>query len=141
MSSPFRFARRPIRRVPRASIGRGDLARHTLLNLDGPSHAGEDWAWWLESMGVASAAGLRVLGFDNYANVIQAALDGQGVALGFSGIIDLLLANGQLVRPIEARQSAGGAVYLVSPRGVRLSALAQQFHDWVLEEVSSTDKT
>ena len=93
----------------------GDLTTHSLLNLDGPSHAGEDWTWWLAGAGVRPPEDLQVLGFDNYANVIQAALDGQGIALGFGGIIDPLIDRGQLVRPIEASLSAGSAVYLVTP--------------------------
>ena len=116
--------------------GPGDLVAHTLLNLDGPSHAGEDWTWWLKGAGVAPRDDLQILGFDNYANVIQAALEGQGVALGFSGIVDPLVARGQLVRPIPASFSAGCAVYLVTPEDVALSPLAQQFYDWVLAEAA-----
>ena len=116
----------------------GDLVGHTLLNLDGPTHASEDWTWWLEGSGIAPPEDLHILGFDNYANVIQAALDGQGVALGFSGIVDPLLARGQLVCPIDARHSAGCAVYLVVPEGLQPTPLAQEFFDWVLEEAAAS---
>ena len=119
--------------------GPGDLTAHTLLNLDGSAHAGEDWTWWLEGCGVAPPEGLHILGFDNYANVIQAALDGQGVALGFSGIIDPLLARGQLVRPVDASHSAGCAVYLVMPKGLKPSPLAERFFDWVVREAAPGD--
>jgi LysR family glycine cleavage system transcriptional activator len=115
----------------------GDLVAHTLLNLDGTPHVVEDWRWWLEGAAVAPVDTLHILGFDSYANVIQAACDGQGVALGFSGIVDGLLARGDLVRPIADSRGRGQAVYLVAPAGTELSPLARKFFDWVLVEAET----
>ncbi len=112
-----------------------DLVAHTLLNLDGTPHAVEDWRWWLA--GAAPTDRLDILGFDSYANVIQAACDGQGVALGFSGIVDGLLERGDLVRPIAESRSRGQAVYLAVPADADLSPLARKFHDWVLAEAGA----
>ncbi len=112
----------------------GDLVAHTLLNLDGTPHVVEDWRWWLGGAAVVPTDTLHILGFDSYANVIQAACDGQGVALGFSGIVDGLLARGDLVRPIADSRDRGQAVYLVAPAGTELSPLARKFFDWVLAE-------
>ncbi len=114
-----------------------DFVDHTLLNLDGPPHAMEDWNWWLEGCGVRRSGSLHILGFDSYATVLQAALDGQGIALGFSGVVDDLLARGGLVRPITTALSRGYAVYLVVPSGAHLVPVAQQFHDWILAEAAS----
>ncbi len=111
-----------------------DLVGHTLLNLDGTVHAMEDWTWWLNGQGVTSASGLTLLGFDNYANVIQAALEGQGIALGFSGIVDQLVERGALVRPVGAALSRGQGVFALIPTGAALSPSAQVFFDWILEE-------
>jgi LysR family glycine cleavage system transcriptional activator len=113
-----------------------DLAGHTLLNLDGAPHAPEDWRWWLEGAAAPPGRPLDILGFDSYANVIQAACDAQGVALGFAGIIDGLLARGDLVRPLPDSRDPGRAVYLVAPAGAALSPLARAFHDWVLAEAA-----
>ncbi|MDX1576649.1 MAG: LysR substrate-binding domain-containing protein [Kiloniellales bacterium] len=112
-----------------------DLVAHTLLNLDGTPHAVEDWRWWLA--GAAPTDRLKILGFDSYANVIQAACEGQGVALGFSGIIDGLIARGALVRPIAESRGRGQAVYLAVPADAGLSPLARKFHDWVLAEAAA----
>lgn len=111
-----------------------DLCRHTLLNLDGPSHAPEDWTWWLNAFHAPSPAPSQVIGFDNYANVIQAALNGQGVALGFSGLVDDLIDRGQLVAPMAERRGRGLAVYLVIPEETPMSTSTRQFHDWLLDE-------
>ena len=115
-----------------------DLVAHTLLNLDGAPHLVEDWHWWLEGAAVPAGQSLNILGFDSYANVIQAACDGQGVALGFGGIVDGLLKRGELVRPIPDSRSRGQAVYLVTPAGAKLSPLAGKFCDWVLAEAAET---
>lgn len=114
-----------------------DLAHHTLLNLDGAAHAAEDWAWWLGQAGVPAPPAARRLGFDSYANVIEAAVQGQGVALGFGRIIASLLRQKKLVRPIAAVQTAGQAVYLVVPRGMTPSAPARKFCDWIRAEATS----
>ena len=111
-----------------------DLLSQPLLNLDGAPHSDEDWTWWLEGAGVKLPATFRTLGYDNYANIIQAAIEGHGVALGFSNIVDHHLARGDLVRPMTAVQSKGYGVYMVTPRGVRLGAAAQRFHDWVVAQ-------
>lgn len=113
-----------------------DLLEHTLLNLDGTPHSLEDWNWWLVESGVHMPASYQALGFDSYANVIQAALDGQGIALGFSRIVDDLVLRGDLVRPIQSTLSKGCAVYLVVPTGVSLGPVAQEFFDWVLAEAA-----
>lgn len=110
----------------------GDLVGHTLLNLDGLAHAREDWTWWLAGHGIAGDAELTVLGFDNYANVIQAALDGQGVALGFSGITDRLVTRGELVQPLADSLSRGQGVYALVPEGAAMSAPVTTFFDWIL---------
>ena len=113
-----------------------DLLEHTLLNLDGMPHSLEDWNWWLVEAGVRMPASYQTLGFDSYANVIQAALDGQGIALGFSRIVDDLVSRGDLVRPIQTTLSKGCAVYLVVPTGVSLAPVVQDFFDWVLAEAA-----
>ncbi len=133
--SPGYFEQHPHLQEPEALVG------HTLLNLDGIAHEIEDWAWWLKASGVPRPKGLQILGFDHYANVIQAALDGQGVALGYSGIVDELLARGSLIRPMETAHSKGLAVYLVTPQnkadGASLSAPAKAFAGWVVAEVAA----
>ena len=113
-----------------------DLLQHNLVNLDGTSHASEDWWWWLKGQGVEVPKSLKMLGFDSYDNVMQVALDGQGVALGFSGFATDLLEDGRLVRPIESELSRGHAVYLVVPSGANPAPRVQNFIDWVLDEAA-----
>lgn len=114
-----------------------DLLEQTLLYLNGPMHSLEDWTWWMEKFGVRIPASVRSLGFDSYANVVQAALDGQGFALGFSHILDDLLSQGLLVRPIDHTCAKGHAVYLIVPGGMILTPNAGKFFDWIVGEAES----
>lgn len=113
----------------------GDLCHHTLLNLDGQSHAAEDWSWWLNAFGAEAPEPSQIIGFDNYANVIQAAVNGQGVALGFSGLMDDLIERGQLVVPMKHRKGRGLGVYVVLPEDAAMSPSTRKFHDWMIGEV------
>jgi DNA-binding transcriptional LysR family regulator len=116
-----------------------DLRDRTLLYLDGEMHSLENWDWWMEEMGVDMSAPFRSLRFDSYANVIQAALEGQGVALGFGQVVDDLLSRGQLVRPMEHACSKGLAVYAVIPSGIRPTQKAEQFFDWIIDEAKAAE--
>ena len=124
-----------MRNAPSINTAR-DLAGHSLLNLDGSAHETEDWGWWLggELDTAVHFDELDVVGFDNYTNVLQAALEGQGIALGFSGIVDELIASGKLVRPVTLTRSPGHSVYLVRVSASDLLPCAQQFFEWVLAE-------
>ena len=113
-----------------------DLLQHNLINLDGVPHVSEDWWWWLRGHDVTVPKTFRTLGFDSYDNVIRAALDGQGVALGYSGLVSRLIAQERLVQPIEGQLSKGSSVYLVIPGSTKPSPRVQNFIDWILEEAA-----
>ena len=115
-----------------------DLLNHSLINLDGMTHTTEDWSRWLEEQNVAVPDSFRLLGFDSYNNVIQSALDGQGIALGFSGLLTRFLDEGQLLQPIEGSLTMGQAVFLVVPATIKATPQVQQFIDWVLQQAALT---
>ncbi len=79
----------------------------------------------------------KMLGFDSYDNVIQVVKDGEGIALGYSGLTAELLEMGQLIRPLDAELSNKLAVYLVIPDSVKPTPQVTQFMDWILEESAS----
>ncbi|MES2948609.1 MAG: LysR substrate-binding domain-containing protein [Pseudomonadota bacterium] len=73
------------------------LAKVALLELDDPQHHWLQWGDWLAAMGWADVKHQSVLHFNQYDQVIQAALAGQGVALGRLELIQPLLDSGRLV--------------------------------------------
>ncbi len=114
-----------------------DLNNHTLLYLTGALHSGENWDWWMESLNLEPLNSARKLSFDSYDNVIQAAMDSQGIALGFTNLVGEQLTKGRLVRPFEQSFRKGLGVYLVVPRGKRLGINARRFFEWIKREAEA----
>ncbi|MDL2338390.1 MAG: LysR substrate-binding domain-containing protein [Pseudomonadota bacterium] len=73
------------------------LSKVSLLEFEDPKHPWLQWADWLGAMGLSEARPRGVLRFNQYDQVIQAALAGQGVALGRLALIQPLLDDGRLV--------------------------------------------
>src|SRR5258707_2332346 len=67
-----------------------DLARHVLLHVDDESGRRPwlNWSAWLAAIGIHHLAPAGSLRFNHFDQVIQAAVDGQGVALGREPLID-----------------------------------------------------
>ncbi|MFN8829206.1 MAG: LysR family transcriptional regulator [Labrys sp. (in: a-proteobacteria)] len=72
-----------------------------LINLDEPYRPALGWKDWFQAMTLRMQAGGESLRFTDYALVLQAALDHQGVALGWSFLVGDLVARGQLIRPVH----------------------------------------
>jgi LysR family transcriptional regulator, glycine cleavage system transcriptional activator len=115
-----------------------DLRHHTLIHLDWQAQDGSwpDWRTWLLAAGVPevdAAAGVR---FRETALVIQAAIEGQGVALGNTSLVADDLAAGRLVRPFDLalKGSPRFAYHLVAPRAAADRPAVAAFRAWILEE-------
>src|SRR5918998_5059527 len=96
-----------------------DLRHYTLIHLDWQAQ-GEtwpDWRTWLLAAGVEDVDPTQGIHFRQTTLVIQAAIDGQGIALGDSLAADDLAA-GRLVRPfsLALKGPPQFAYHIVSPR-------------------------
>ena len=105
-----------------------DLAHHTLLHDD----MRQDWRAWLMAAGVEGVDPTRGPGYTDSSMVIQAAVEGQGVALGRSALASADLAQGRLVKPFEVALPASFAYYVAMPPGARENAKVEAFVDWML---------
>jgi LysR family transcriptional regulator, glycine cleavage system transcriptional activator len=72
------------------------LARQCLLEFDGPNFPWLKWQEWLTSQGWASAKPASTLRFNQYDQVISAAIAGQGIALGRLKLLGPMLSDGRL---------------------------------------------
>src|SRR5262245_12380423 len=109
-----------------------DLKFHTLIHNDFPI----DWAMWLRMAGVDGVDPHKGPSFYSSEHVVQAAVQGDGVALGRSSLVDDDIAAGRLVRPFEIRLSAGLAYYLVYPPAALKRPKIRNFRDWIITEVA-----
>ncbi len=87
----------------RAICSAEDLQALNLLEFDAPEHPWLQWQGWASAMGWPSVRPNGVLRFNQYDQVIQAALAGQGVALGRLELIRPLLDEGRLVLAGQAQ--------------------------------------
>jgi DNA-binding transcriptional LysR family regulator len=113
-----------------------DLAQHVLLHID--DERGRftwlNWSAWLAAIGIHHLTPVGSLRFNHFDQVIQAAVDGQGVALGREPLIDHLLQQRKLVAPFPDRYATPRAYYIVRASHAALRPEAQAFSDWLQEE-------
>ncbi|QGZ63205.1 transcriptional regulator GcvA [Paraburkholderia acidisoli] len=117
-----------------------DLARATLLHdVSMEGHASfPTWQAWLQMAGVKGVDTRRGMRINNSAAVLQAAIEGHGVALARSVMVRDDLASGRLVRLFpEIRFVSPLAYYVVyRPECESLPRLAG-FRDWLLAEAAA----
>ena len=119
-------------RLPLPASG---LLQLPLLHLRGESASRWfDWSGVFRELQIATPPSPGQLRFDNYTLLIQAAIAGQGVAIGWQHLVDDLLNQGLLCRPIAETVRSSRGYYVVLPPRKRRGALIQRFVDWLAEE-------
>ena len=110
-----------------------DLAGLLLLHEDHGDVPELDWPVWLERLGVAASP--RGLRFSHFGLAIRAAVDGVGVALSRSPLIDAELKAGRLVRPFGDLLMPASRVYTAEwPVRAKPDPRIVAFTDWLVEE-------
>lgn len=114
-----------------------DLTRETLIHdLSMDSHTGfSSWDDWLRRAGMNGVNTARGMKINNSAAVLQAAIDGQGIALARSVMARDDVAAGRLVRLFPEVEFASPLAYYIVYRAQshsRPRLLA--FRDWLLSE-------
>ncbi len=113
-----------------------DLKNYTLLHSDyGYLDPGwPDWTMWLAVVEVEDVDTSHGIYFNQAELIIQAAIDGQGVALVGSVIAESDIAAGRLVQPFSARLPVKLNYHLVtSPQKASIPKV-QAFREWLIEE-------
>src|SRR6185436_7269249 len=111
-----------------------ELVNHALLQV---YTTALDWQLWLDAAGVPNLKGRGAPQFDSYLLAIEAALDGQGVALAPHFMVAEDLRSGRLVRPfpIEVRQPARWYLACQSDRAGERAIEA--FRSWLKTEIAA----
>ncbi|MBX3568159.1 MAG: transcriptional regulator GcvA [Rhizobiaceae bacterium] len=134
--SPHLLRAGPPLREPR------DLLRHTLVHIEW-SRQGvtwPNWRMWMAAAGVEDFDDSRCVLFASSSHVIQAAIDGNVVALCDFSMVANDLSAGRLVRPFELgiKMTPGYAYYLAYPAGLEHDPRVEAFRGWILEEAGRT---
>ena len=99
------------------------LLEFPLLHLRGENSSNWfDWSGLFRELGITTPPAPGQLRFDNYTLLIQAAIGGQGVAIGWRHLVDNLLTQGLLCRPIAETTLSRLGYYVVLPQRKRRGA-------------------
>lgn len=115
-----------------------DLMYHTLLH-DGSTYddgSNPDWATWLRHAGVTGVDATRGPSFWPSHIVINAAIDGLGVALAKRNWVETDLAAGRLVRPFNISLPVEFSYFLIYPEWRAGDPLIIVFASWIRSEVA-----
>ena len=128
--------------LARTLAGPRDLARVTLLHEEMlPLGRFPDWASWLRAAGVTGVDASRGPRFSHTHLMLQAAIDGHGVALGQTLLAADDLAAGRLVEPFSLRLATGFSYWLVSLPAAAESPKIGAFRAWIEAETATGEGT
>ena len=115
-----------------------DLARHVLLHLDDPDGRTPwlEWSVWLAANGQPGLKPAGSLRFKLYDQLIQAAVGGQGVALGRIPLIAGHMRDGRLKAPFPKRYESARAYYAVVAPHAKERADVAGFVQWLSDEAA-----
>lgn len=118
-----------------------DLRHHTLLHDDSTytDASNPDWAMWLQHAGVTDVDAARGPSFWPSYLVINAAVDGLGVALAKKNWVTQELADGRLVRPFDTSLPVEYGYYVVYPEERADDPTIATFTEWMRAEVAADD--
>lgn len=118
-----------------------DLTQHVLLHHQDPEGRVPwlDWTVWLGAAGVRDLAPAGNLRFSQYDQLLQAAIAGQGVALGRRPLIDHFLESGALVSPFGKRYDVPHAYFAIAAPHAQGRPEANAFLKWITAEAAATN--
>lgn len=111
-----------------------DLLATPLLH-DTPKDA---WSRWFRHAGLPEAIIAAGHAFDDHGHLLQAAAEGQGLALGKLFLAERALHEGRLVRPVDPILPNDYSYWLVYPRIVAGRPEVVRFRNWLLAEARAT---
>ncbi len=110
------------------------LKRASLIHLEEPYRLRPAWRDWFRALGQDyrdEGEGLRL---NDYALVLQAAMAGEGIAMGYGHVVEPLIEKRLLVKVGPWEDDTGMGYYLVWSERTRLSPAASHVKDWILEQ-------
>ena len=120
-------------RLARAHLPKrpAELERFTLLRSEG-----EPWKPWFEAAGLDWDEPTRGPMFSDSSHTLQAAIEGQGIALARESLLGQDLKNGLLVRLFDVALRSPRSHFLVYPPRLQSAPKLLAFRGWILEELA-----
>jgi LysR family transcriptional regulator, glycine cleavage system transcriptional activator len=110
-----------------------ELLEQTLLVADEQQRQWMDWHTWLKLTGAEALRPKQTITANSYPLLLNLALEGQGIILGWDQMVTPLVEAGRLVKASHATATFGGAYHLLWPAERRDTAAVQAFKQWILD--------
>lgn len=114
-----------------------DIAKHTLLH----DVMNVGWSDWFDHVGLEDQDASRGPTFSNSQLVMQAALNGEGIALGRDVLVADAIARGDLVRPFADSLPCQFSYYMVSAKNTSDQHKIRVFKKWLSAEADGFNET
>jgi LysR family transcriptional regulator of beta-lactamase len=111
-----------------------DLAGEKLLR----SYRADDWSNWFAAAGLAPRP-VRGPVFDSSRLMVEAAMQGAGVALAPASMFERDLSMGRLVRPFDIDVHAG-SYWLTWQKGKPATPAMRAFNQWIVQAAGETSR-
>lgn len=129
----------------RKSRSPASLARSKLLHLDQSGSRWLTWPTWFEKQGVDAGTEPPPLMYSAYPLLLQAAMAGEGVALGWLGLVDNLLKKGELIAVGDVVRRDTHGYFLCRPLHRPMTAakdrLIAKVANWIAAEFKESPGT
>lgn len=122
----------------RAFHDHDSLLDQVFLELDDRARPWLRWSEWLAARGMAEARPRAYLYFNQYDQVIQAAMQGHGIALGRLGLILPLIESGRLVAQQDGQFGISDFAYWLSADAGKGSEEVAVFAQWIVQQARLT---
>ena len=109
-----------------------DVLKFSLLHLDDR----KTWTKWLEAAGVVATEPAQGPVLNRASMIIDAAVDGQGIALARTTLAAWDLISGRLVRPFKEASRLSRTYWIVCPKATSDLPKIKLFQDWLLAEAA-----
>ncbi len=112
-------------------INAADMLKFPLLRMDDWTN----WGRWFEAAGVTTQARPGPV-LNRASMLIDAAIDGQGIALARTALVALDLIHGRLVRPVDVSLRMLNTYWIISPKATARTPKIATFRQWLLAEAA-----
>ncbi|TIM80026.1 MAG: hypothetical protein E5Y41_00345, partial [Mesorhizobium sp.] len=109
-----------------------DLIHHQLIHSSDAFRKRLDWPEWVELAGGDAGDIKPNIVFNDYQLTLQAALAGEGIALGWSLTAQQLLNNRLLVKPLPTQIQTDRAFFLLASEDASKNKRCKVLVDWFL---------
>lgn len=115
------------------------LFEHRLLMLEDGQRQWLSWTDWFARQGIDASAISKRLTVNNYPVMVDLAIDGRGIVLGWKPMIDGHVKSGALVPACDVHVGEIGGYYLLNPSGQFPSRAARSFEQWLAVQNSEAE--